>query len=179
MESSYTIGVVRPSKLALEYLEDKNLKCMADLGCVHGILTFIIAEFIGVKRVYTIDIANDRLEFLRNVMDRSSIDVITSQQDFCKSINLPEKVHLITSFGSLEHVICWDEVVDNIKNDLDDEGYLLISIPNLKSWINRVLLLTGYQPRDLEISKRKPYGIHSFCSKNCHRTHQNCYLQSV
>jgi len=28
------------------------------------------------------------------------------------------------------------------------------------------MLLLGYQPRDLEISTKKPYGIHRFYSKN-------------
>ena len=95
---------------------------MADLGCGYGILTFIIAEFIGIKRIYAIDINKDRLEFLKNVAHRSSIDVITLHQDFCELINLPEKVHLITSFGSLEHTICWDEVINNIKNNLARAG---------------------------------------------------------
>jgi tRNA/tmRNA/rRNA uracil-C5-methylase (TrmA/RlmC/RlmD family) len=60
------------------------LKYLADLDCGYGILTFIIAEFIDIKRTYAIDINKDRLEFLKNVAHRSSIDVITLQQDFCK-----------------------------------------------------------------------------------------------
>jgi len=50
-------------------------------------------------------------------------------------------------------------VLENIKKILADQGYFLISMPNLSSWVNRLALLLGYQPRDLEISTKKLYGV--------------------
>jgi hypothetical protein len=46
-----------------------------------------------------------------------------------------------------------------VKNVLVNGGYFLVSMPNLGSWVNRLALLLGYQPRDLEISTKKPYGV--------------------
>lgn len=88
-----------------------------------------------------------------------NIEFVTLQQDFSKPLNLSEKVQLVTSFGSLEHTTCWDEVFENIKNSLVKGGYIIISMPNLASWVNRLALLLGYQPRDLEISGKKLYGV--------------------
>ena len=38
-------------------------------------------------------------------------------------------------------------------------GFALLSIPNLGSWNNRLALLLGYQPRDVEISDRSVVGV--------------------
>jgi len=101
--------------------------------------------------------------FLDRIKSKSSAKkVIVLNHNFCKPINIDEKVQLVTSFGSLEHVMCWDEVLENVKNVLVDRGYFLVSMPNLGSWVNRLALLLGYQPRDLEISRKtrkKLYGV--------------------
>jgi len=46
-----------------------------------------------------------------------------------------------------------------VNNVLVNGGYFLVSMPNLGSWVNRLALLLGYQPRDLEISTKKLYGV--------------------
>jgi len=112
------------------------------------------------KKVYDIDIDDQRLSLLNKIKSRSSAkEIITLHHDYCKPISINEKIQLVTSFGSLEHVTCWDEVLENVKRFLDDGGYFLVSIPNLGSWVNRLALLLGYQPRDLEISRKRLYGI--------------------
>ena len=158
--SSYTLFAVDKLKPILEYLRDKGIKVLMDLGCGYGLLTLIVADFIGTEKVYAIDIDTKRLSFLDRIKGRSlAKEVIVLNHDFCKPINIDEKVQLVTSFGSLEHVTCWDEVLENVKNVLVDRGYLLVSMPNLGSWVNRLALLLGYQPRDLEISRKKLYGV--------------------
>jgi cyclopropane fatty-acyl-phospholipid synthase-like methyltransferase len=158
--SSYTLSAIHLLKPALEYLKDKNIKVLMDLGCGYGVLTLIIADFVGTEKVYAVDIDRSRLSFLNEVKDRSLVkEVVALPHDFCEPINIDEKVQLVTSLGSLEHVTCWDEVFENIKKILAYQGYLLISMPNLSSWVNRLALLLGYQPRDLEISTKKLYGV--------------------
>jgi len=158
--SSYTISAIDKLKPVLEYLRDKGIKVLMDLGCGYGLLTLIVADFIGAEKVYAIDIDTERLSFLDRIKGRSSVkEVVVLNHDFCKPINIDEKVQLVTSFGSLEHVTYWDEVLENVKKVLADGGYFLVSMPNLGSWVNRLALLLGYQPRDLEISRKKLYGV--------------------
>jgi len=158
--SSYTLSAIHLLEPVLKHLRNKNIKVLMDLGCGYGVLTFIIADFIGAEKIYAVDIDKNRLSFLNEVKNRSLVkEVVALPHDFCKPINIDEKVQLVTSFGSLEHVSCWDDVLENIKKILADQGYLLISMPNLSSWVNRLALLLGYQPRDLEISTKKLYGV--------------------
>jgi SAM-dependent methyltransferase len=160
VHSSYTLLAIDMLKPVLERLRGEGCKVLMDLGCGYGLLTLIVADFIGAEKVYAIDIDTERLSFLDKIKSKSSAkEVIVLNHDFCKPINIDEKVQLVTSFGSLEHVTCWDDVLENVKNVLVDGGYFLVSMPNLGSWVNRLALLLGYQPRDLEISRKKLYGV--------------------
>jgi SAM-dependent methyltransferase len=160
ISSSYTLSAIDMLKPILKRLRGEGIKVLMDLGCGYGLLTLIVTDFIGAEKVYVIDIDTERLSFLDRVKGKSSVkEVIVLNYDFCKPINIDEKVQLVTSFGSLEHVTCWDEVLENVKNVLVDGGYFLVSMPNLGSWVNRLALLLGYQPRDLEISRKKLYGV--------------------
>jgi len=49
--------------------------------------------------------------------------------------------------------------MENIAGLSHKRSLLVISAPNLGSWINRVSLLMGFQPRDLEISSKGLYGV--------------------
>jgi len=159
--SSYTLHAMDMLIPVLEYLRGKGIKVFMDLGCGYGLLTFIVADFIGVEKVYVVDIDVERLSLLNNkIRSRSSVkEVILLNHDFCKPVDINEKVQLVTSFGSLEHVTCWDDVLEDVNNVLVNGGYFLVSMPNLGSWVNRLALLLGYQPRDLEISTKKLYGV--------------------
>ena len=159
--SSYTLHAMDMLIPVLEYLRGKGIKVFMDLGCGYGLLTFIVADFIGVEKVYVVDIDVKRLSLLNNkIRSRSSVkEVILLNHDFCKPVDINEKVQLVTSFGSLEHVTCWDDVLEDVNNVLVNGGYFLVSMPNLGSWVNRLALLLGYQPRDLEISTKKLYGV--------------------
>jgi SAM-dependent methyltransferase len=158
--SSYTLHAIDMLIPVLEYLRGKGIKVFMDLGCGYGLLTFIVADFIGVEKVYGVDIDVERFSLLNMIRSRSSVkEVILLNHDFCKPVDINEKVQLVTSFGSLEHVTCWDDVLENVKNVLVNGGYFLVSMPNLGSWVNRLALLLGYQPRDLEISTKKLYGV--------------------
>ena len=46
----------------------------------------------------------------------------------------------------IEHVVDTDLFLDECKRILKKNGYLLLTTPNLSSWINRIRLLLGRQP---------------------------------
>ena len=73
------------------------------------------------------------------------------QEDLTKEINL-ERFDVITFFELLEHVDETDKILRNIKRNLQPNGLLIFSIPNLASIYSRVELLFGFQPHILEIS---------------------------
>ena len=158
--SSYTLQGLSMLKPVLRRLKGENIETIMDLGCGYGVLTLIIAEYLNASLVFAVDIDDQRLAFVNNIKSRATtVKVIPLHRDFCKLVDVDEKVQLITSFGSLEHTTCWDEVIESVKKILIDGGYFLISMPNLSSWVNRLALLLGYQPRDLEISEKRPYGV--------------------
>ncbi|MEM2196922.1 MAG: hypothetical protein QW290_07570 [Sulfolobales archaeon] len=59
----------------------------------------------------------------------------------------------------VEHLLDWDTFMENVVRLSYKKSLLLISAPNLGNWINRSLLLLGFQPRDLEISSKRLYGV--------------------
>ncbi|MGC9149462.1 MAG: class I SAM-dependent methyltransferase [Sulfolobales archaeon] len=166
MGSSYTLTAlvngVNSLTPVLKYLSRYPIKVMLDLGCGYGVLSAIIAEYLGVQKLYLIDIDDGRLSYVRETivekLKAAGVNIEVYNEDICKLEKLVE-VDLVTSFGVLEHVNCWDEFMENIEMTLKPGGFLVISMPNLSSWLNRVALLLGYQPRDLEISQQKLYGV--------------------
>ena len=59
---------------------------------------------------------------------------------------------LVLFFEVLEHLVYTDEAVKNIRKVLRPDGWLLLSTPNMASWLNRILLLFGMQPHATEVS---------------------------
>lgn len=129
---------------------------IADLGCGYGVLGRIVADYLGAAELLCVDIDSERLEVAKSLCDKVLLIDITSPE---LGKRFPERYHLVMIHGVLEHVYDWDAVMVNVSDMLVNEGFLLLSIPNLGSWVNRLLLLLGYQPRDLEISRRGLFGV--------------------
>ena len=152
---SYTLKGFEALIPFLDYLKKQNITSFIDVGSNHGVLTTIIADYFNVELAHGIDLDANRVEFCKiNFGDK--INFICS--DFLDLQDFEEKVDLITCFGVLEHNLNWDAFINKMKAHLNPNSYLLIGVPNLGSWLNRVSLLLGYQPRDLEISENKLYG---------------------
>jgi len=152
--SSYTLGSVEHLEPALRFLKSRTvIRSMVDLGCGYGVLTCIVAEYLGAEEVWGIDIDDERLN------SEKPCKIITLKHDLTKPISIERKFDLATSFGVVEHLEDWDTFIANAYTPLKEGGWLLISAPNLGSWINRIALLLGYQPRDLEISAKKLYHV--------------------
>ena len=75
-------------------------------------------------------------------------------QSICEAIP-PEaagQYDIVLFFEVLEHLVYTDEAVIHIRQLLKPEGWLLLSTPNMASWLNRILLLFGMQPHATEVS---------------------------
>ncbi len=58
----------------------------------------------------------------------------------------------------IEHLYNSDLVISEIYRILKRNGILILSTPNLASWINRLVLLLGYQPFSHDVSFIKGFG---------------------
>jgi len=152
--SSYTLGSIEHLEPALRFLKSRTaIRSMVDLGCGYGVLTCIVAGYMEAEEVWGIDIDGERLN------SEKLCKIVTLKHDLTKPITIKRKFDLATSFGVIEHLEDWDIFIANVDVLLKEGGWLLLSAPNLGSWINRVALLLGYQPRDLEISSEKLYHV--------------------
>lgn len=152
LKSSATLSDL-PSLLdVLKLLESSTLSRLLDLGCGYGGLTMFLANRLGIDDVYGVDINEERLSQAR------ARGIITHKIDLEKE-KLPfpcDFFDIVTCFGSLEHLSYFDNFFSESFRVLRKGGYLLISMPNLGSYVNRIGLLLGFQPRDVEILRREP-----------------------
>lgn len=127
-----------------------------DLGCGTGFLTNILAQRFPNAKIFGIDISHASLNIAKKRY--SSINFINADTEY----KIPFKKHhfdLIISGEHLEHLKDVDTYLEEIYRITKKNGYLLLTTPNLASWINRILLLLGKQPWYLEPSLRKTFPI--------------------
>jgi SAM-dependent methyltransferase len=168
IESSATLSAFKANKdlfrKVLKTLDNELIserKRMLDLGCGYGGLARLIGIPLGFNKIYGIDINLRRLSHAKE----KGIQVYECNLE--KDVfPFPDNYfHLITSFGVLEHLTFFDNMIKETHRVLKDEGIFLLSAPNLGSWVNRFTLLLGYQPRNLEISRFEVFGVHGLYHK--------------
>lgn len=140
-----------------EKLPSKREK-MIDLGCGWGGLAKILGESLGFKEIYGIDLENERLSVAKT--RGLKIYKINMEEDSFPFPN--DDFDLAISFGVLEYLTFLDNLIKETHRILKNTGMLLLSAPNLGSWVDRVALFLGYQPRNLEISRFNVFGVHKF-----------------
>ena len=129
---------------------------MIDLGCGYGGLTKLIGNSLGFEEIYGLDMDSHRL----SIAKRKGLQVHKYNLEE-NSFPFPNNYfNLVTSHGVLEHLTYFDNMIKEAHRILKSKGTFLLSAPNLASWVNRVMLLLGYQPRNLEISRFKLVGVH-------------------
>jgi len=131
-------------------------KRMLDVGCGFGGLSVLVGERLAFQEVYGIDIDSVALA------EAEKKGVIVANIEVGKQ-KLPyesEYFDLVMSLGMLDYLPFFDDALTEFRRVLKSSGYLLISLPNLASWHNRIALLFGYQPRDIEVSRQYVVGVH-------------------
>jgi len=123
---------------------------MVDLGCGYGGLTECMASYFQVREAYGIDSDRERLLWAAN--RGIKVHALNLEHD-----PLPfddGSIDLVTSLGVLEHLKYYDNPISETSRILTKGGYFLMSMPNLASYVNRIAVLFGYQPRDVELSSK-------------------------
>ncbi len=155
-ERSATASMITDLTRALQPLRGRRFQRLLDIGCGFGGLTRLIGECLGICELHGIDLDGRALEEAREK------GVVTHHIDV-REANLPFPdgyFDLVVSFGMLDYFSFFDEILQEVFRTIRPEGHALISLPNLASWHNRLCLLLGYQPRDVEISRDILAGVH-------------------
>jgi SAM-dependent methyltransferase len=132
-------------------------KRMLDMGCGYGAFSELVANALGFGEIHGIDIDEER----GKVAAQRGLTVSDCNLETDRFPYPPNSFGFIISFGAFDHLGSLDNVVSEARRVLEPEGCLAISTTNLGSWVNRIALLLGYQPRNLEISKKGLFGVHS------------------
>ena len=141
---------------ALSILKGLKIDRMLDIGCGYGGLPKIVSEYLNVSEVHGIDIDP-------KVLDEAAGKGITTYQVDVDKDPLPFKethFDLIVSFGMMDYLPFFDNYIREAFRVLKPGAHILIALPNLASWHNRLMLLMGYQLRDVEVSRKILVGVH-------------------
>jgi len=123
---------------------------MVDLGCGNGNQTSDIMKLVSAKEVYGIDInqinlAEAEKKGVTGIRSDLSTDKLPFEDNYFDLVILSEVI---------EHLLNPDNVLKESYRVLKSNGYFIVTSPNLSSWMNRIYLLLGYQPPDVEVSTK-------------------------
>lgn len=143
------LEVMSRAERVIKVLSDARISAHSyiDLGGGDGRFTSRIATMVGAKEVYCVDISDRCLKQLQNWIMGVKFDLNSEDLPFRDNY-----FDLVSAIEVIEHLVKCDNLVKNSYRLLKEGGHLIISTPNLSSWVNRILLLLGYHPTQTEPS---------------------------
>ena len=138
----------------LKLLPRKPEANFLDLGCGDGTWTLKVAERIGTKNIYGIEIVDD---LIMKASREKGITVMKSDLNevFPFADNFFEVVH---ANQVIEHLTNVDSFIREIYRVLKPDGHAIVSTENLSSIDNLLALFLGQQAFSQSISERKSVG---------------------
>lgn len=119
---------------------------MLDCGCNDGSFTTRVAEKIGTKQIYGIEISSASVK-------AQALGIKTTSADLNSNLPYDDGMFdVIVANQLIEHLSNTDGFAREIKRTLKPGGYAIISTNNLSSWHNIVALVLGRQPFPSDIS---------------------------
>jgi len=124
----------------LEMVEKNPNAKILDLGCGSGEFTRALAKRICTDNIYGVEISESAIESAK----KKGIKIIRS--DLNNPLPLKDKMfNFICANQVIEHLYNTDTFVKEIYRLLKEDGYAIVSTPNLASFHNIVLLILGMQ----------------------------------
>lgn len=133
----------------IEILSDMRISAHSyvDFGGGDGKFTSRIMRIVGGKEVYCVDVSDHCLSQLPSWIKGVTFDLNSGDYPF-----KDDYFDLVSAVEVIEHLTNCDNLIKNSYRILKRGGHFIITTPNLSSWINRIMLLLGYQPTSTEPS---------------------------
>jgi len=134
---SYGISHTRRKKI-LELLKDVKGKRILDIGCSTGYLGKVLKE--QENFVVGVDISEQASKQAQTVLDRAYCFDVEKQWP----LELEnEKFDIIVALEIIEHLFDPALFLKKIREFLEKDGTLIITVPNFLSWVNRIKFVFG------------------------------------
>jgi ubiquinone/menaquinone biosynthesis C-methylase UbiE len=128
---------------------------LLDVGCGYGGIAASLKDTLGIEQVYGVDIDEDVLGEARGKgVDAVQADVSSEPLPFDDGA-----FDVLTCFGMLDYLPWYDVALREFSRVLVPGAVIAIALPNLAAWHNRLSLLFGYQPRDVEFCSVQTVGL--------------------
>ncbi|BCU67961.1 hypothetical protein HS7_13980 [Sulfolobales archaeon HS-7] len=145
-QTSHMSKRVRYTEEAIKKFGKKEY--ILEIGCGTGENLSYYAKEFNFSKAYCVEVASLTETKIR---ERGLFPIILDVN--ANKIPLDDSsIDVIIFEEVVEHLYNSDLVIGEIKRLLKREGILILSTPNLASWINRLTLLLGYQPFSHDIS---------------------------
>jgi methionine biosynthesis protein MetW len=138
-------------KLITSKIAGERKSKILDIGCGDG---SFIAKFRDRCKLFGIDISAKAVK----LAEKAGVSAYRSD---ISSERLPfedECFDLVYMGDIIEHLINPDFAITETARVMKPSGFLVLSTPNLASWLNRLLLLVGFQPLSSEVSTAMNFG---------------------
>jgi SAM-dependent methyltransferase len=146
------IGGVEEERIGacLRLFRDMKGEQLLDVGCADGAITVLLAESMGAKEAFGVDIAAEAVAAARERGVKSScVDVDNQDLPFEDG-----QFDVVYCGELIEHVFDPDHLLSELKRVLKPSGHCVLTTPNLGGWPNRLALLLGFQPYPMGVSPK-------------------------
>jgi len=133
-------------------LEGFTYTKVLDAGCGDGELGKMLKDFKKVD-VYGVDISRKGVEIAKKKGLRGKVADISKKIPYADN-----SFDLVFASEAIEHVMNPDVFLKEIRRVVKPGGHILITTPNLSSWLNRILFIIGLYPLFLEASTEAKVG---------------------
>lgn len=138
-------------KLLADRVGNLGEKRVLDIGCGDGSLSI---NFRKYSEVFGIDVSHKAVDLARKAgLVAHTVDVS------CEKLPFDNEYFDVVYMGDvIEHLVNPDFAICEVLRVLKTGCFLVLSTPNLASWLNRLLLLSGLQPLYSDVSTIKQFG---------------------
>ncbi len=123
---------------------------LIDVGCGNGSVLQFLKNHYGSCFEYT------GIDLYKNEIEGIQFHQADLNRDFSNGFK-HKKYDVVISCEVIEHVIDTDAFINEVKNLVNENGIVILTTPNLGSFLNRILLFFGFQPLHTEVSWKNPY----------------------
>ena len=143
-----TLSVSPRLEATLSLLRTIRASRILDIGCGDGSNSVLLGKQIGARELWGIDISPKAVELSRS-KGLHAFNVNVDEED------LPFEngfFDVITALEVVEHLYDPDRMMNEVRRVLRKGGRVVMSTLNLAWWLNRMVLVFGYQPFGTEVS---------------------------